>query len=87
MYDWNDLRIFLAIARSGSALAAGRELNLNQTTVTRRIDALEHALGAGLFVRGARGSGLTEQGRALMPHAEAVERAALELDHMAGRSG
>ena len=85
MYDWNDLRIFLAIARSGSALAAARELNLNQTTVTRRIDVLEHALGSCLFRRGARGSDLTEQGQALLPHAEAVERAALVLDGEAGR--
>jgi DNA-binding transcriptional LysR family regulator len=85
MFDWNDLRIFLAIARSGSALAAARELNLNQTTVTRRIDALEHALGTTLFTRGARGSELTEQGEAIRPHAEAVERAALAVDGEAGR--
>ena len=85
MFDWNDLRIFLAIARHGSALAAARELNLNQTTVTRRIDALEHALGTSLFVRGARGSELTEQGEAIRPHAEAVERAALGVDGEAGR--
>lgn len=85
MYDWNDLRIFLAIARSGSALAAAKELNLNQTTVTRRIDALEHALGCCLFLRGARGSHLTEHGEALLPHAEAVERAGLVLDGEAGR--
>jgi DNA-binding transcriptional LysR family regulator len=85
MYDWNDLRIFLAIARTGSALAAARELGLNQTTVTRRIDALEHALGTPLFLRGARGSELTEQGEAIRPHAEAVERAALAVDGAAGR--
>lgn len=85
MYDWNDLRVFLAIARSGSALSAARDLGLNQTTVTRRIDALEHALGASLFVRGARGSDLTEQGQAMMPHAEAVERAALTLNGEADR--
>lgn len=85
MFDWNDLRIFLAIARHGSALAAARELNLNQTTVTRRVGALEHALGASLFLRGARGSILTERGEALLPQAEAVERAALALDGEAGR--
>lgn len=85
MYDWNDIRIFLAIARSGSALAAARELRLNQTTITRRIDALEHALGATLFTRGARGSDLTEQGEALLPHARVMEHAALALDGEAGR--
>jgi DNA-binding transcriptional LysR family regulator len=85
MYDWNDLRIFLAVARSGSALAAARELNLNQTTVTRRMDALEHALGTHLFLRGARGSALTEHGQALVPRAEAVEAAALMVDGEASR--
>ena len=85
MYDWNDIRIFLAIARTGSALAAARELQLNQTTVTRRIDALEHTLGATLFTRGARGSDLTELGKALMPHAQVMEHAALALDGEAGR--
>lgn len=85
MYDWNDIRIFLAIARTGSALAAARDLQLNQTTVTRRIDALEHRLGATLFTRGARGSDLTELGEALLPHAEVMEHAALALDGEAGR--
>lgn len=85
MYDWNDLRIFLAVARSGSALAAAKELNLNQTTVTRRIDALEHGLGTSLFVRGARGSELTGHGQAILPLAEAVEQAALALDGAAKR--
>ena len=85
MFDWNDLRLFLAIARSGSALAAARDLNLNQSTLTRRMDVLEHGLGAALFVRGARGSDLTEFGQSLLPHAEAVERAALGLDGEAGR--
>ena len=85
MFDWNDLRIFLAIARHGSALAAARALNLNQTTVTRRVGALELALGASLFLRGPRGSILTERGEALLPQAEAVERAALALDGDAGR--
>ena len=85
MYDWNDLRIFLAIARSGSALAAAKELNLNQTTVTRRIDALEHALGVCLFFRGARGSHLTPEAEALLAHAKQVEAAALMVDGEAGR--
>ena len=85
VFDWNDLRIFLAIARSGSALAAARELTLNQTTITRRIDALEHALGTSLFLRGARGSQLTEHGQALLHRAEAVEAAALAVDGEASR--
>lgn len=85
MFDWNDLRIFLAIARSGSALAAAKDLGLNQTTVTRRMDVLDHGLGAALFVRSARGSDLTEFGQALLAQAEAVECAALALHGEAGR--
>ena len=85
MYDWNDLRIFLAVARGGSAMAAARELSLNQTTVTRRLDELEHALGAPLFLRGARGSAITPQGQALLCWAEAVESAAQALDGEASR--
>ena len=41
MLDWNDLRYFLAVARDGSTLAAGRALRVSQTTVARRIAALE----------------------------------------------
>lgn len=85
MLDWNDLRIFLAIARSGSALAAAKALNLNQTTLTRRMDELEHASGISLFLRGPRGCVLTQHGQALLLHAEAVERAALALEGEASR--
>ena len=85
MFDWNDLRIFLAVARNGSALAAAQKLNLNQTTVSRRIDALEHALGICLFLRDTRGSTLTPQGSHLLLHAEAVESAARAFDGEAGR--
>lgn len=74
--DWNDLRYFLAVARDGSALAAARVLGVNQTTVARRIEALEHALGGKLFERGQTGSRLTELGEALVPAAESVETAA-----------
>ena len=49
MLDWNDLSYFLAVAREGSTLAAGRSLRVSQTTVARRIAALEHALGLPLF--------------------------------------
>ena len=54
MLDWNDLRYFLAVAREGSTLAAGRALRVSQTTVARRIAALEEALGFPL-VREAAG--------------------------------
>lgn len=85
MYEWSDLRIFLAVAREGSTLAASRVLTMNQTTVSRRIEALEHALGLGLFTRTTRGFALTPQGQALLHKIEAVETAALDVDVEATR--
>ena len=49
--DWNDLRYFLAVARTGSTLAAGRALRVSQTTAARRVTALEESLGLVLFDR------------------------------------
>jgi len=76
MFDWNDLRYFLAVARKGSTLAAGRELNVSQTTVARRISALEEAIDVPLFERRPAGYALTPDGETLLPKAEAVETAA-----------
>jgi DNA-binding transcriptional LysR family regulator len=76
MLDWNDLRYFLAVAREGSTLAAGRSLRVSQTTVARRITALEEAVGVPLFDRRQAGYALTADGEALLPKAEAVETAA-----------
>jgi DNA-binding transcriptional LysR family regulator len=79
MFDWNDLRIFLAVAREGSTLSAARVLGVNQTTVSRRVQVLEHGLGLTLFQRDTRGYALTAQGAALVARAEAVEAAAQEV--------
>jgi len=76
MFDWSDVRPFLAVARSGSTLTASRELNVSQPTVARRIAALEAALGLSLFERRQSGYRLTEEGASLMAKAEDVERAA-----------
>ena len=65
MLDWNDIRIFLAVAIEGSTLAASKKLNINQTTVSRRMHALEGALGLTLFERDTRGYTLTSQGSAM----------------------
>ncbi len=85
MYEWSDLRIFLAVAREGSTLGAARRLNLNQTTISRRVEALEHGLGVTLFSRTTRGFALTPQGQALMSRAAAVETAALDVETEATR--
>jgi DNA-binding transcriptional LysR family regulator len=76
MFDWNDLKAFLAVARGGSSLAGAKTLGVNQTTVARRVEALEAALGLKLFERGQSGSRLTEAGRDLLTEGEKVERAA-----------
>jgi DNA-binding transcriptional LysR family regulator len=64
MFDWNDLRHFLSVARTGSTLAAAGELKVSQPTVARRIAALEEALGLVLFERRQAGYRLTQEGEA-----------------------
>lgn len=85
--DWNDMRYFLAVARTGSTLAAGRVLRVSQTTVARRIVALEAAAGVTLFERRQAGYALTAVGEALVERAEAVEAAANGFAEVAGSHG
>ncbi len=66
MLDWNDLRYFLAVAREGSTLAAGRALRVSQTTVARRVAALERTLGFPLFEKRQAGYALTPAGDELL---------------------
>jgi DNA-binding transcriptional LysR family regulator len=77
MFDWNDLKYFLAVARHGSTIAAAKALGLSQSTVHRRLDALEKQLGCRLVLRHATGYRLTEVGAALRECAQGVEDAAL----------
>ena len=51
MFDWNDLKYVLAVAESGSTLAAAQALGVSQTTVARRIAALDTAVGPALLAR------------------------------------
>jgi len=73
MYEWSDLRIFLAVARQGSTVAAARVLGVNQTTVARRVAALEADLNLRLFDRRQDGYRPTEAAAALLRQAERVE--------------
>ncbi|MEQ1781202.1 MAG: LysR family transcriptional regulator [Hyphomonadaceae bacterium] len=73
MFEWSDLRHYLAVARSGSTLSAAKILGCNQTTVARRIAALEEALGEKLFEKTAGGYRLTDVGSAMLQNAERVE--------------
>lgn len=79
MFDWNDLRHFLAVARTGTTLAAARALGTSQSTVVRRIAALEGRAGAPLFARSRTGYEPTEVAREILPMVERVEAEALAL--------
>jgi DNA-binding transcriptional LysR family regulator len=84
MFDWNDLRYFVAVARHGSTVAAARALKTSQSTVQRRLGELERRLGGALVVRQPSGYRLTELGRAMLPRAEEVEQAALAFEEALG---
>lgn len=77
MFDWDDLRIFLAVARARRLAPAGRALGLDATTLGRRLARLEQALDAPLFESAGGERRLTPRGEALLLHAERVESAAL----------
>ena len=70
---WDDMRVFLAVARHTRLMSAGKLLALDPATVGRRITALEEALGAKLFDRGPQGYAMTEAGQGLMVFAQAME--------------
>jgi DNA-binding transcriptional LysR family regulator len=73
--DWDDLRVFLAVARSESLSGAGRRLKIDPATVGRRIARLEDAVGSRLFTKTPQGYALTEEGARLLAHAERAEAA------------
>ncbi|OWJ66854.1 LysR family transcriptional regulator [Inquilinus limosus] len=75
--EWGDVRYFLALARAGSLSAASRRLGVEHTTVARRVDALEAALGTRLFDRLPRGWRLTAEGERLVDDAGRLEEEAL----------
>ncbi len=85
-FDWNDLRSFLAVARSGRLTVAAARLQLDHTTLSRRIAGLEGSLKAKLFDRSPSGYTLTEQGKRLLPMAEEMERLALGAAELVGGS-
>ena len=72
MEEWDDLRYFLAVAESGSTLAAARAMQVSQTTAARRVAALEERIGLRLFDRRQAGYLLTADGAALLDTARAV---------------
>ena len=73
--DWRDFKVLLALARAGSVAGAARELQVHNSTVSRRLAALEEAVGAKLLIRGGREFSWTAEGRTLLEAAEAMEAA------------
>lgn len=83
--NWDDLRIFLAVARGQGLSGAARTLRLDPATVGRRVARLEEALGGGLFTKSPQGYALTEAGARLLAHAERVEAETLGAADALGR--
>ena len=85
---WDDLRIFLAVARSESLSGAGRLLRLDPATVGRHIQRLEQSLETPLFAKSPQGYTLTEPGQRLVDHAERTEQAVtLAIEDVRGETG
>ncbi|ERL99593.1 LysR family transcriptional regulator [Brucella intermedia 229E] len=84
--NWDDIRIFLAVARSGQILGAARRLGLNHTTVARRLTALETALSTTLLTRRTNGSTLTQAGEEFLLAAERMEAEMLAARSQVGNA-
>ena len=78
--NWDDLRLFLAVARAGSISSGARQLNLQHSTVSRRMRKLEQELGVRLFDKIPSGYALTTAGENLMQAAGRMEREVLAVD-------
>ncbi len=80
VFEWDDLRIFLAVLRGRSVRAASKLLGVSHSTVSRRLQAMEQQVGVKLFVRQAEGFVLTEVGEVMVARAERVEGEILSLE-------
>ncbi len=82
MFNWDDIRIFLALSRSGSIRAAARTLGTTHATVSRRVKSIERELGGTLFERTPDGARLSDLGQSVLPVAESVEAGISQLDRL-----
>jgi DNA-binding transcriptional LysR family regulator len=83
--NWDDARLFLAVARTGQILAASRRLGVNHATLSRRVSALEEALKTRLLIRRTNGCDLTAEGEAFLRAAERMETEMLAMQASIGR--
>ncbi|QPB20340.1 DNA-binding transcriptional regulator, LysR family [Rhizobium mongolense subsp. loessense] len=84
--NWDDVRIFLAVARTGQILAASKRLGLNHATLSRRVTSLEEALKTRLFTRRTNGCELTAEGEVFLASAERMETEMLAAQANLGRT-
>jgi len=85
---WDDMRVFLAVARGESLSRAGKTLRMDPATVGRRVARLEETLGAALFVRSPQGYRLSEEGQRMLTHASRAEAAMGEaVEEARGQAG
>lgn len=73
--EWSDFKVLLALQRGGSVAGAARSLQVDNSTISRRLAALEQAVGARLLIRGGREFSFTTEGRSLLQAAQAMEAA------------
>ncbi|MFV2052578.1 LysR family transcriptional regulator [Aliiroseovarius sp. YM-037] len=86
--QWDDMRIFLSVARFESLSRAGKSLKIDPATVGRRIARLEDDLGAPLFIKSPQGYALTDAGSRLVDHATRAEQSlTLGLEEVRGQAG
>ncbi|ORM73297.1 LysR family transcriptional regulator [Pantoea wallisii] len=86
-YNWDDTRVFLAIARTGTLSGAAEAMEMGVATVSRKLDRLERSLNVPLFSRHQSGYRLTDDGEALLERAEALEYASLAFGEKAKLQG
>lgn len=86
-FNWDDTRVFLAIARAGTLSGAAEAMSIGVATISRRLDRLEQSLSVPLFSRHQSGYRLTDDGEALLERAEALEYASLAFGETANLQG
>jgi DNA-binding transcriptional LysR family regulator len=83
--NWDDVRMFLAVARTGQILAASKRLGVNHATLSRRVIALEETLATRLLIRRTNGCELTAEGETFLAAAERMETEMLAVQSTVGR--
>lgn len=84
--NWNDLKIFLEVARCGTLGGAARRIRCDQSTISRHINRLEEAINAPVFERDNQGLHITARGQALLEYVEAMEANVVALGELLGGS-